>query len=751
MKKQTPGFRKQLFREHVTDGSEDSVPAINMSKHDELGQTLGSGLQHSPVLRPVQRSPGSNFSSAEASLDGSYVGNIPAAENDSTRNMRSPVQSVERDHLNIQNYVLQNNVVDESRDANASGASQNHLDIPASNHSVARTSNELSQHEISQADVNPITANRRGNYRNSDLDEGDHVSESEHAEADQYLELEQESVASEHFQQLHEEDDDDEADFGYDESNERCEPEGQYQGNYDRKLLGAQTYGPNQQVLTQTNSANMQGQYQRKPTYSSHNFAAVNSSLPVNVMASISATAVQPEQRRAVVYDGQASDEPHRAIAYDRQASDEPRRAMMYDGQAADKHEPIRQWVLNVDPNPNPEDDQYPYDQYFDQDQMMTSAMCREPTQGATDDRISPVNAGQAVAAAQSAPTVPLNGSGDHMNFQLQHPARQQQLITVHHHQQARAKAPSQSLSLQAQSHDVESEQTESYAEQSTDSVMAATARLSTESALAMGEPRATVAAQSVARDASHVESDGSQASVRSASRMSSSSRQDTEGASSVKNDYSLPPAAAADGAPPLQLQAAAAQASTSKGEHSHNLNQPAAKETKEVRLNPQGKGAVPKQGGSRATADSSGSSRTAAPKKPQRQASASSQNLGASENTHARCQQMTLAGTRQGLALSGIKTTKTSGSTHRPIQGRSVTVKSRPLGQLQRGQPSGSDPRSAVGSGAAGLKTAATARRGKQHSPSASPGDRSPLTQGRGPVKESSKSPGLLSTLFSL
>ena len=47
-----------------------------------------------------------------------------------------------------------------------------------------------------------------------------------------------------------------------------------------------------------------------------------------------------------------------------------------------DRHEPVRQWVLNIDPNPHPEDDQM-FDLSFSSDQGTTGGAAVGLLQGA--------------------------------------------------------------------------------------------------------------------------------------------------------------------------------------------------------------------------------------------------------------------------------------------------------------------------------------------------------------------------------
>ena len=132
--------------------------------------------QKSPVLRPVQRSP---CFSSNPSLNGSFVENNASEFSHNLDN-----------HLPIdpQNYVLQCNGF--ARDANASGASQsvnevNPFVIEAEAESALFSSGRVVGAPPIADEMNDIIVDNSENYL---------VSESENAEADQYLELEHHSA-----------------------------------------------------------------------------------------------------------------------------------------------------------------------------------------------------------------------------------------------------------------------------------------------------------------------------------------------------------------------------------------------------------------------------------------------------------------------------------------------------------------------------------------------------------------------------
>ena len=132
--------------------------------------------QKSPVLRLVQRSL--SFSS-NPSLNGSFVEN-------NTSELSNNLDS----HISIdpQNYVLHCNGL--ARDANASGASQsvnelNPFAVEAEAESALFSSGRVVSAPPVADDMNDIIVDNSENYL---------VSESENAEADQYLELEHHSA-----------------------------------------------------------------------------------------------------------------------------------------------------------------------------------------------------------------------------------------------------------------------------------------------------------------------------------------------------------------------------------------------------------------------------------------------------------------------------------------------------------------------------------------------------------------------------
>ena len=249
----------------------------------------------------------------------------------------------------------------------------------------------------------------------------------------------------------------------------RCEPEGQYQSLYDRRLLGAQGYGASR---------------------SSQN----NQPYPVQQVA--------VAERASTVRN-----EPH-----------------------------VRQWVLQVDPNPNPEDEQHlddsvdasadviAFESASNNDVIDPDLIPREPTQGADED-----------SSDEAALVVPQNAQMD---------SRDALAVGV------RPNQPNATASLQLETKPEESEQTESYLESqrsagstprgpvsATAATAAAVAGVSAATAAgasasgprsAEGQHKATN--RSVSAQHSRAESDCSQASFKSGSRLSCQSRQDTEG-----------------------------------------------------------------------------------------------------------------------------------------------------------------------------------------------------------------------------
>ena len=256
----------------------------------------------------------------------------------------------------------------------------------------------------------------------------------------------------------------------------RCEPEGQYQSLYDRRLLGAQGYGASRSSQNnQPHPAQQPVVVERVPT---------------------------------------ARNEPH-----------------------------VRQWVLQVDPNPNPEDEQHlddsvdagadvvAFESASNDDVIDPELIPREPTQGADED------------SGDEAALMPQN---------VQMDSREPLAVGM------RPNQPSAIASLQIEKPE-ESEQTESYLESQRSAGSTprglATATAATAAGISASGPRSAEGQhestnRSVSAQHSRAESDCSQASFKSGSRLSYQSRQDTEGGDEPVGA----PAASASAAQPKRL-----------------------------------------------------------------------------------------------------------------------------------------------------------------------------------------------------
>ena len=141
------------------------------------------GLQKSPVLRPVNRSP-SNYSS-NASLNGSFTENFATEFSNEIEQNPSHHEPL----IDPQNYLLRSGAF--SRDANASGASHSQTDATA-----FAPDAEAESALFRSARAGTVAASGSDNFDDIIIDNSENylVSESENAEADQYLEAEQASA-----------------------------------------------------------------------------------------------------------------------------------------------------------------------------------------------------------------------------------------------------------------------------------------------------------------------------------------------------------------------------------------------------------------------------------------------------------------------------------------------------------------------------------------------------------------------------
>ena len=407
---------------------------------------------------------------------------------------------------------------------------------------------------------------------------------------------------------------------------ERCEPEGQYQNLYDRRLLGAQGYG----------SSGASRNAQQLP--------------------------IQP--------------------------------AFVAPGAGVGRNEPhVRQWVLQVDPNPNPEDEQHIDDTLdmqadvimqenaaIDNDVIDPDLIQREPTQGADeeseDDAANFVTSQGGVGGAIVLGAVHTDmreaqrGVGAADGYAAAAPIvrpKQRQAMTSH------------PLEVKTS----ESEQTESYMEalQSTESTprggVGESAPFSaTGSRQVQSQQVATNRSSSVQH--SRAESDCSQASYRSGSRLSAHSRQDTEG-----GDEPTPSAAAPSMTAPSNP--------TSVGS---GLAQSSAQSK---RLNPQG--TTTKEADAKPIVKPKQPAVNPQPRKPTAAPQAQSRS-----KAHSQCLKPTGAGPAQ--ASGRLNTSKTS-----TVQSRLPAPTRRNLNASREGvdareQPPGRDPKTPVAA-AAGAVTA--------------------------------------------